>query len=117
MYHWYLLLRSLKSPKVAAVGVVGCARFSAFHGPEVEVTAEVHKKMFWLGAVEFSPVPLGLGAGMFFESNFAFGWAFCASLVLSGMLCWALRKKVLPTVIHVMAATKPDAQSEVINPS
>ena len=57
------------------------------------------------GAVEFSPVAAGLGVGMFFESTLAFAWTFFAGLVLSGVVCWMLRKKVPPLVIHVVAAT------------
>jgi hypothetical protein len=109
MLHWYLLVTDSLRPTPDVV-----ERFSASGGPRdslQSLSSGDRRRFFWLGAVEALPLGLAVCFGAYLEPAVASYGLVSAGVSLSLLLCWLLRKRVPPSIIHV-AATAADSDGE-----
>lgn len=66
---------------------------------------QVQLRMLILGAIEALPIFAGAGFASYFESTIPHVGSVTAGVVLSVLLCWLLRNRTPPTVIHGVPKT------------
>ena len=110
MYHWYLLADKVAhSPHRVCSGSAGT-------DDDWDKTGHPRSnsvRMLAQGAVEAIPLAGSAGLGFWFDTDQIYFGFLAAGLTLSLVLCWLLRHRVPPTIIHAVEE-KPDEQQQLM---
>ena len=109
MRHWYLLARESVAPRPGAA-VTDSSSLAFMEGggpcPFEGLTPADRRRMFWLGAVESTPLFGTSLIGVSLNTGISPGGWIAMGCIMSVISCWLLRHRTPATVIHIAEETR-----------